>query len=120
MYTPQERDYLTLYRKIIVSLAHINGINRTQLEFLIFLYNKDYITWREAFKDFYASNKFLHIRIPQLEKKGLLTSYKPYSKRKGESRTYCLTQKSRLLVARIYRMIEGGEDIPDIYGRGEI
>ena len=120
MYTPLERDYITLYRKVIMSLAHLNDINRTQLEFLIFLYNKDFITWKEAFKDFYASNKFLHIRIPSLEKKGLLTSYKPYSKRKGESRTYCLTQKSRLLVAKVYRMIEGNEDIPDIYGRGDI
>ena len=105
MYTPQERDYLTLYRKVIVSLAHITEINRTQLEFLIFLYNKDFITWKEAFKDFYASNKFINIYIPPLIKK---------------CKTYCITQKGRLLVARVYRMIEGGEDIPDIYERGDL
>ena len=120
MYTPQERDYLTLYRKVIVSLAHITEINRTQLEFLIFLYNKDFITWKEAFKDFYASNKFINIYIPPLIKKGLAASYKPQYKQGGECKTYCITQKGRLLVARVYRMIEGGEDIPDVYGRGEL
>ena len=120
MYTPQERDYLTLYRKVVMSLAHTNDITRTQLEFLIFLYNKDYITWKEAFKDFYASNKFISVKIPPLEKKGLTVNYKPQYKKNGEAKTYCLTQKGKLLVARVYRMIEGGEDIPDIYGRGEL
>jgi len=117
MYYPEDRDYLKLYRKVIVSLAHKNNITRNQLEFLIFIYKKECIAWKEAFKDFYASNRFLDRKVPDLIKKGFLIVYRYESKRLRQARLYAISQNGRLLVSRVYRMLEGLEDIPDIYKR---
>jgi hypothetical protein len=117
MYYPEDRDYLKLYRKVVVSLAHKNNLTRAQVEFLIFIYKKQYITWKEAFCNFYASNTFLDRKVPDLIKKGFLIVYRHESKRLGQARQYAISQNGRLLVSRVYRMLEGLEDIPNIYDR---
>jgi len=120
MHTPQERGYLRLYRKALTATCAKHNITRTQLELMIFAYGIDYFTWEYVYKDFYASENIMTKRVPDLIKKGMLYIYANRIPRYKLPRKLALSQKGKLIVARLYRMIEGDEHIPDIYGRGEI
>jgi len=116
MFDKDDRAYLQAYRKIITSLSIKNNISKTQLELLIFMYNYRYVTWEHLYRDFYVSRNFIDKKMPDMKRKGFIDNY-PQSKKFRQIRKYYITQKGRLLVARIYRMIEEDEQIPDVYNR---
>ena len=112
-------DFLKYYRLVSRWATKNNDLNVADLELLFYLDPILYFTI-EAFKDgtlFYSWDKE---RFYRLQRDGWIEKIHKGIGRRGDHNKYKVSQKGKLLINKIYRILIGEEDIPSSAKRNSI
>jgi hypothetical protein len=102
------RDYLKYYKVIRQYFKAKHKISQAELDVLIFMYSEGYFN-RERFADFEKTLPWNKQRFQQMLKDGW---FEVFRKKVGQRATiYQMSDKGKLLVADLYRKLNG-QDIP--------
>jgi len=107
MATPP-RDYLKYYKVIRQYFKAKHKISQAELDVLIFMYSEGYFT-RERFDEFDRILTWNKERFQKLLDDGWFEIFR--KKGRGTAVIYKMSDKGRLLIADLYRKLNG-EDIP--------
>ena len=123
-----KRNYLKNLRNVMDHVRKNNGVLLSHMYFMIWAYDLEFFTMRYVAEKYgYQELKVGDRLIYPLQKEGYVYKYfnrfdkKTYDyemfKERGMSRMkhrtrYCLTQKGRLLVQRVYRELEKDDPSP--------
>lgn len=112
-------DFLKYYRLVSRWATKNNNLNVADLELLFYLDPILYFTI-EDFKDgtlFYSWDKE---RFYRLQRDGWIEKIHKGIGRRGDHNKYKVSQKGKLLINKIYRILIGEEDIPSSAKRNSI
>ena len=112
-------DFLKYYRLVSRWATKNNNLNVADLELLFYLDPILYFTI-EDFKDgtlFYSWDKE---RFYRLQRNGWIEKIHKGIGRRGDHNKYKVSQKGKLLINKIYRILIGEEDIPSSAKRNSI
>tara|TARA_B100000287_G_scaffold9409_1_gene9409 strand:- start:392 stop:841 length:450 start_codon:yes stop_codon:yes gene_type:complete len=112
-------DFLKYYRLVSRWATKNNNLNVADLELLFYLDPIFYFTI-EDFKDgtlFYSWDKE---RFYRLQRDGWIEKIHKGIGRRGDHNKYKVSQKGKLLINKIYRILIGEEDIPSSAKRNSI
>ena len=112
-------DFLKYYRLVSRWATKNNDLNVADLELLFYLDPILYFTI-EDFKDgtlFYSWDKE---RFYRLQRDGWIEKIHKGIGRRGDDNKYKVSQKGKLLINKIYRILIGEEDIPSSAKRNSI
>lgn len=112
-------DFLKYYRLVSRWATKNNDLNVADLELLFYLDPIFYFTI-EDFKDgtlFYSWDKE---RFYRLQRDGWIEKIHKGIGRRGDHNKYKVSQKGKLLINKIYRILIGEEDIPSSAKRNSI
>jgi hypothetical protein len=107
MATPP-RDYLKYYKVIRQYYKAKHKISQAELDVLIFMYSEGYFT-RERFDEFNRILTWNRERFQKLLDDGWFEIFR--KKGRGTAVIYQMSEKGKLLIADLYRKLNG-EDIP--------
>jgi len=107
MATPP-RDYLKYYKVIRQYFKAKHKISQAQLDVLIFMYSEGYFT-KERFDDFDRLLPWNRERFNKMLEDGWFEIFR--KKGRGRAVIYQMSDKGKLLIADLYRKLNG-EDIP--------
>ncbi len=120
------RNYLKYLRHVKVDVCGAYGLTPGQFDFLMFIYDLEFFTLMYCRAHFapISDNKIRLLYNKPLQNSGLVEIYASrgsidsgvrqlfgIAKNEGYAVRYCLSQKGRLLVQKIYRKLEGREAI---------
>lgn len=104
------RDYLKYWRIIRKYIQYKYELTEEDLEMLLFLYSSGIFTYYE-FADYGKTMGWDRHRFKRIKDAGYIMLFT--DKYKGQFRKYTMSHKGRMLVTRVYRLLEGYEEIPE-------
>lgn len=108
-----DTDKLQDYRLIQRTLSVINGLKVSEFDLILFLNPIKYFTIHD-FKDGIFTMSWDKERFYRLQREGWIKKVFEGRGWKGGHSKYTITQKGKLLVARLGRIIDRKEDLPMI------
>lgn len=110
--TNREYNFLQYIRPVFKWAVSNTGLPRPRVEMLLYLYSKGTFTKTE----FYNYHKIVGIHqlktFDEFINNGYMTVWR--DKKKGRSALYSLTNKAKIMCAKMHKMLVGDMDIPSI------
>ena len=100
-----DRDnYLKYYRNVLFDFRDKYDLKVSDIEFLFFVYDRDYFTCYTIAKEYRCSNSFITRNLPKLMNKGYVTIY--LEKAHNRARRYMISQRGKILVTKFYKKLK--------------
>jgi hypothetical protein len=110
----QDRDnYLKWYPRLKRTLAAQKGVRPSDIELLLHIYDINFFSIEDLLDcGVVSSPQTLKQHIQRLKKAELVKIFEPPKRRVGIPGTYCIAQRGKFLVTRLYRILSGEEGWP--------
>ena len=100
-----DRDnYLKYYRNVLFDFRDKYDLKVSDIEFLFFVYDRDYFTGYTIAKEYRCSNSFITRNLPKLMNKVYVTIY--LEKAHNRARRYMISQRGKILVTKFYKKLK--------------
>ena len=100
-----DRDnYLKYYRNVLFDFRDKYSLKVSDIEFLFFVYDRDYFKCYTIAKYYRCSNIFITRNLPTLMNKGYVTIY--LEKAHNRARRYMISQRGKILVTKFYKKLK--------------
>lgn len=109
-----EYDFLQYIRIVFKWALENTDLSRGELEVLLYVYPKGVFTRREFIGFYRTLGMFYKSQMMSFSKRGWIKQWRK-SKGKKQPALYCLTDKGKVLCARMHKMLTGEEKIPETY-----
>ncbi len=110
----QDRDnYLKWYPRLKRTLAAQKRVRPSDIELLLHIYDISFFSIEDLLDcGIVSTPQTLKQHIQRLKTAELIKIFEPPKRRMGIAGTYCIAQKGKFLVTRLYRILSGDEAWP--------